>query len=479
MLTSLQIVIISLCFLVLALILGILIYLIKNHNKKEYTCTTENCPSPSSCLSNVCTPPYNNYQIIDNLSGNDLMPSTTNNTSAMVYYVTDNDPTQGYVNYGAWDDLIDVNNATGKFIVKAGNVKGGKRKMIRMYSRKAYNDGLFVIKADHIPEGNGVWPAFWLTSKTNTWACGGEIDIIEGVNSISSDPNSSRNNSTLHTNDGSGVCQQKGVKNISDPNCSSVGNSKIDYTCGCNRNEKCPYGGCGVKLDSQYSFGYGFNINGGGIYATELTTDGFISIWFFPKGTEPEDLKDPNGTPDPSSWQTSDNVIKFNQCKGNFKNLEMVLNTDLCGTWAGNKFVNGDTKGISACQNYIDTQDLSKAYWSIDYIKVFQKPANHSPEPSTCKCPDGTFCDSGICTNNSPGCYENDEDVFGDKCKKGVKCCDNSTFCRNKIGKYKYYCHKGNTCIPGDSKVDPDSSIFPPCPTGNCNVPDSKLCKPK
>jgi hypothetical protein len=99
----------------------------------------------------------------------------------------------------------------------------------------------------------------------------------------------------------------------------------------------------------------------------------------------------------------------------------------------------------------------------------------------SCKCPDGTFCDSGTCTNNSPPCYENDEDVFGDKCKKGVKCCDGSTLCRNKnnTGNYKYYCHKGNSCIPGDSKVDPGSSIFPPCPTGNCNVKNSKLCKYK
>lgn len=72
---------------------------------------------------------------------------------------------------------------------------------------------------------------------------------------------------------------------------------------------------------------------------------------------------------------------------------------------------------------------------------------------------------------------------FGDKCKKGVKCCDGSTLCRNKnnTGNYKYYCHKSkdNTCVPGDSKVDQGSSIFPPCPSGNCNVPDSKLCKYK
>jgi hypothetical protein len=81
----------------------------------------------------------------------------------------------------------------------------------------------------------------------------------------------------------------------------------------------------------------------------------------------------------------------------------------------------------------------------------------------------------------SDDCYENDEDVFADKCKKGLKCCEGSTFCRHKNSNnnYKYYCHKGNTCIPGDSKVDPGSSIFPQCPSGNCNVKDSKLCKYK
>ena len=477
MLKSLQILIISLCFL--ALILPITIYLIKNHNKKEYTCTTENCPSPSICVNNVCTSSYNKYQIIDNLSGDDLRP-TTNNNSAMIYYVSDNDPTGGYVNYGAWDDLIKVN--AGKFIINAGNVKGGQRKMIRMYSKKAYNDGLFVIKADHIPEGNGVWPAFWLTSKMKKWACGGEIDIIEGINSI--DANSSRNSSTLHTNDGSGVCKQDGVIGISNINCSYPGNGRIDHSCGCGTKEICPYGGCGVQLDSQSSFGKGFNDSGGGIYATELTKDGFITIWFFPKDKEPADLKDPNSTPDPSAWPDSDNVIKFNQCKGNFKNLEIVLNTDLCGNWAGTNFINESTKakGKQACQDYIDTQDLSKAYWSIDYIKVFQKSElPDCPITScdvTCKCPDGKGCDSGTCKNNSPACYENDEDVFGDQCKKGVKCCDGSTFCRNSNS--KYYCHKDkdNNCIPGDTKVDPGSSIFPPCPNGNCNVQGSKLCKP-
>jgi hypothetical protein len=128
---------------------------------------------------------------------------------------------------------------------------------------------------------------------------------------------------------------------------------------------------------------------------------------------------------------------------------------------------------------------------------------------SSCQCPDGTVCDNNFsicapvnCSNSSipcpkgyqcyqttkscipipsDDCYESDEDVFGDKCKKGLKCCEGSTFCRHKNSNnnYTYYCHKGNTCISGGSKVDPDSSIFPECPTGNCNVKDSKLCKYK
>ena len=77
----------------------------------------------------------------------------------------------------------------------------------------------------------------------------------------------------------------------------------------------------------------------------------------------------------------------------------------------------------------------------------------------------------------SPACYENDEDIFHDQCKKGVECCNGSTLCRDK--NYKYYCHKGDTCKSGDYKINSDSPLFPKCPTGNCNVKNSKVCKPK
>lgn len=57
--------------------------------------------------------------------------------------------------------------------------------------------------------------------------------------------------------------------------------------------------GCGVELKSQVSFGHGFNANGGGTYACELTAEGAVTIWFFPKGTAPADID--SNTPNPAN----------------------------------------------------------------------------------------------------------------------------------------------------------------------------------
>lgn len=39
--------------------------------------------------------------------------------------------------------------------------------------------------------------------------------------------------------------------------------------------------GCQIKTDDDRTYGEGFNNNGGGMYATEVTAD-FINIFFFP-----------------------------------------------------------------------------------------------------------------------------------------------------------------------------------------------------
>ena len=167
-----------------------------------------------------------------------------------------------------------------------------------------------------------------------------------------------------------------------------------------------------------------------------------------------------------TGWATKDTQKRF------YNNF-LTANSDIGADWPEYIFwfTVRDTRTSTKNESFglLDSNGKSKFTGNL--------PTCGSSCDTSCQCPNGTVCDSGTCKNNSSGCYENDEDVFLDKCKKGLKCCEDSTFCRNS--KYKYYCHKGNTCIPGDSKVDPGSSKFPQCPNGNCNVKDSKLCKYK
>jgi len=325
------------------------------------------------------------YTLDTDLSGGKVKPDNSNPDS-MRFYIKDTDPTGGYVNYADWDDLVTVE--AGKTKISAGESgAGGRRNMVRLVSKKMYNSGLFVISADHIPEGNGVWPSFWLTSHEpsgSKWACNGEIDIIEGVNSV--DAPSSHNASTLHTSDKPGVqpCRQVGVPGISqggDP--TSPGGSKAN-NCGCDGKSLCPYAGAGVTLGSPASFGWGFNNAGGGVYACELTPEGAITIWFFPAGQEPADLVANN--PVPSKWPAT-NCTKFNPCPGQFANMQMVINTTLCGQWAGDRYKGaGGGSGKDACNAFIKDADLTNAYWSIDYVKVFVRndvyPGAVAPEPT-------------------------------------------------------------------------------------------------
>jgi hypothetical protein len=57
--------------------------------------------------------------------------------------------------------------------------------------------------------------------------------------------------------------------------------------------------GCGVKSDTATSFGSGFNMVGGGVYATLWNSRG-VQIWFFPRANIPHDITD--GNPKPENW---------------------------------------------------------------------------------------------------------------------------------------------------------------------------------
>ena len=86
--------------------------------------------------------------------------------------------------------------------------------------------------------------------------------------------------------------------------------------------------------------------------------------------------------------------------------------------------------------------------------------------PELCK-------DDGTCSDPSD-CYKDDEDIFGDKCDKGVRCCEDSTFCRKNTSgsSYKYFCHKDEICPKDSEPVTPTTT--PECSNLNVNLNNCK-----
>ena len=114
------------------------------------------------------------------------------------------------------------------------------------------------------------------------WPYTGEIDIIEGVNQVSS------NQMTLHTSTGCTVSVGTGGQ---------TGSSTGDPSCG----DGGGYNGCPVVSNTGSSYGTPFDNQGGGVYATEWTQSQ-IMIWYWPETQVPSDIT--SGNPNPAGWGT-------------------------------------------------------------------------------------------------------------------------------------------------------------------------------
>lgn len=94
--------------------------------------------------------------------------------------------------------------------------------------------------------------------------------------------------------------------------------------------------GCGVQERQENSYGTDFNQHKGGTWVMYWTNDG-IKIWFFPQGAgAPPDLQ--RGQPVPSLWGLPSAYFDSSTCDADkyFSNQTIVINTTLCGAWAGN-----------------------------------------------------------------------------------------------------------------------------------------------
>ncbi|RVX69220.1 hypothetical protein B0A52_07196 [Exophiala mesophila] len=291
---------------------------------------------------------------------------------SMFEFFTAPDPTHGYVTYIGQSaaqaaGLVNTNNGAVYMGVDYTNVASGSgRQSVRITSKKSYTHGLIILDSSHMPGGIcGTWPAFWTVGPN--WPTGGEIDIIEGVNSQTA------NSMALHTGPGCSI-QNSGLfeGQISTPNCDVAANGQATNA------------GCQIHSGNKASYGAGFNANQGGVFATEWTSS-HISIWFFPRGGIPSDIS--AGNPDPSGWgQPAGSFTGGCEIDNFFSNNQIVFDTTFCGDWAGNVWSSDPvcSSKASTCQQYVrdNPAAFKDAFWSINSLRVYQSGSGGSnPQP--------------------------------------------------------------------------------------------------
>jgi hypothetical protein len=281
------------------------------------------------------------YRVLYDGSGDRVRPSKSG--GFFQWHDAKDPPNHSIGAFGPQEDLCSYSG--GYTIIRAG--ASPQLRGIKFESTKLFDSGLFILAANHVPAGYGVWPAFWLTAAEPggaKWACNGEIDILEYANDAGQQGKGT-SISTLHTNvkPNGTACMQDGVPGVSDPDCGKGDPPPQGYdACGCDGTKRCPNLGCAVPMPGgPDTAGAGFNQACGGVFACELidggTKDGKITVWFWPQkeGAIPADII--ANRPNPASWTTK-RKISFNPCPGQFKHLRLVIDTKLCGDWGGAAF---------------------------------------------------------------------------------------------------------------------------------------------
>jgi hypothetical protein len=278
------------------------------------------------------------------------------------------DYTHGNVDYQTHDGalasgVISV-NAAGNAIMRVETtpVVSGNRKSVRIETKNSFNYGILIGDFVHMPTGCGTWPAFW-TNGPN-WPAGGECDIVEGVHVAT------HNLMSIHTNSG---CTMPTNFNATG---TLLGSSNCDVV---------PTGntGCGIQSNVPNNFGAPFNSKHGGVFAMVWDTAGH-AVYFWPRGSIPADIA--LGAPRPDRWPLPAARWPSSTCSpDHFHDHVAILDTTLCGDWAGNVWQNSNFQGqVSSCQTltgystctaYVRAQGaaFNEAYWEIKSVKLFQQ----------------------------------------------------------------------------------------------------------
>lgn len=255
------------------------------------------------------------------------------------------------------------------------NIVGDEgRASVCIGTKSKYKQGLFILDASHMPFGCGVWPSWWMTD--GTWYPNIlEFDTIEGINLQINDY------STLHSQDDK--CNFKSFALNTSYNQQFM-TGKWDFpNATCNDNPA-----CAVSPQNSSSNNYGnlFNINNGGVYATQIYinddyTSGYLKTYFWSRNDIPIDII--NKTPDPLTWKLPYGYYPFNNDNCNVANIDtyLQLRFDLyyCG-WSGNdptwksQCSSTNIAKNQTCKEFVANNPnyFKDGYWLINYMDIYQ-----------------------------------------------------------------------------------------------------------
>ncbi|PWY97448.1 hypothetical protein BCV70DRAFT_143002, partial [Testicularia cyperi] len=301
-------------------------------------------------------------------------------------WYTQTDPTNGLVNYQSMANAQSQNlsfvDSDGHFVMAVSTSETALqgRNSVRITSKKAYSDGVYVLNVTHVPTGCATWPAFWtVTDEIDNWPIGGEIDILENANDqYSSDLVSVHTNSSCTIP--STISSQSGT--VAYTNCSAYYPSNP---------------GCRVELDGTSTPTWGTSLNqaGGGIVAMERsfgTTGQGVRVWYFPNSGDslPSDLKNGSTTVTPDNWGTPAAHLPIASCYKDFSAHNIIFDITLCGDWAANTYANvstcASTYGTCSFQVAYNGSSFSQAYWEVQSLRIFSaggSTANSANSPQT------------------------------------------------------------------------------------------------
>ena len=203
---------------------------------------------------------------------------------------------------------------------------------------------------------------------------------------------------TLHTSAGASISNSfAGANTNNEPNAGADTTAAfrphsrlftgdvVTSNCDVNAPDQSKNAGCAIADNTNLTFGTDFNANGGGVYATEWTSD-FIKIWFFSRGSFPADIA--SASPNPSdNWGPPNSLFQGDfKIDDHFKNLQIVFDTTFCGDWAGNTWNTSSCATLApTCEEYVtkNAAAFTEAYWAVNTLQVFQDNGTGASENGT------------------------------------------------------------------------------------------------